>query len=143
MRIAENCLECCITMGYSVFMRKLSTKWFKKWSKKANLSNQNMLEAIKNLETGLSTADLGNHLYKVRIKRAHSGKSSGFRSIILYMAKDRAIFLYGFGKNEKANINKVELRYFKKLGNDLLALTCDQLKQSIEQKKLFDLEVEK
>ena len=142
MRIAENCLECCITMGYSVFMRKLSTKWFKKWSKKANLSNQNMLEAIKNLETGLSTADLGNHLYKVRIKRAHSGKSSGFRSIILYMAKDRAIFLYGFGKNEKASINKAELRYFKKLGNDLLALTLDQLKQFIEQKILFDLEVE-
>ena len=58
------------------------------------------------------------------------------------MAKDRAIFLYGFGKNEKANINKIELRYFKKLGNDLLALTFDQLKQSIEQKILFDLEVE-
>ena len=45
-------------------------------------------------------------------------------------------------KNEKANINKIELRYFKKLGNDLLALTFDQLKQSIEQKILFDLEVE-
>lgn len=142
MRIAENCLECCITMGYSVFMRKLSTKWFKKWSKKANLSNQNMLEAIKNLETGLSTADLGNHLYKVRIKRAHSGKSSGFRSIILYMAKDRAIFMYGFEKNEKANINKAELQYFKKLGKDLIVLTFDQLKQFIEQKILFDLEVE-
>ena len=123
-------------------MKKLSTKWFKKWSKKANLSNQNMLDAIKNLETGLSTADLGNHLYKVRIKRAHSGKSSGFRTIIVYKEKDRAIFLYGFGKNEKANIDKAELRYFKKLGNDLLVLTFDQLKQSIEQKILFDLEVE-
>ena len=122
--------------------KKLSTKWFKKWSKKANLSNQNMLEAIKDLEAGLSTADLGNHLYKVRIKRASSGKSSGFRTIILYKEKDRAIFLYGFGKNEKANINKAELRYFKKLGNDLLALTLDQLKQAIEQKILFDLEVE-
>lgn len=32
--------------------------------------------------------------------------------------------------------------HFKKLGNDLLALTFDQLKQSIEQKILFDLEVE-
>jgi len=106
------------------------------------LSNQNMLEAIKNLETGLSTADLGNHLYKVRIKRAHSGKSSGFRSIILYMAKDRAIFMYGFEKNEKANINKAELQYFKKLGKDLIVLTFDQLKQFIEQKILFDLEVE-
>lgn len=101
-----------------------------------------MLDAIKNLETGLSTADLGNYLYKVRIKRAHSGKSSGFRTIIVYKEKDGAIFLYGFGKNEKANIDKAELRYFKKLSNDLLALTFDQLKQSIELKILFDLEVE-
>lgn len=101
-----------------------------------------MLDVIKNLETGLSAADLGNHLYKVRIKRTHSGKSSGFRTIIVYKEKDRAIFLYGFGKNEKANIDKAELRYFKKLGNDLLALTFDQLKQSIKLKILFDLEVE-
>ena len=129
-------------MWYSLFMKKLSTKWVKKWSKKANLNNQNMLDAIKNLEAGLSAADLGNHLYKVRIKRAHSGKSSGFRTIIVYTEKDRAIFLYGFSKNEKANINNAELRYFKKLGNDLLALTFDQLKQSIEHKILFDLEVE-
>ncbi len=60
-------------------MKKLSTKW----SKKAKLSNQNLLDAINDLETGLSTADLGNHLFKVRIKREHSGKSSGFRTIIL------------------------------------------------------------
>jgi hypothetical protein len=103
-------------------MKKLSTKWFKKWSKKAKLSNQNLVDAINNLETGLSTADLGNHLFKVRIKREHSGKSSGFRTIILFKADDRAIFLFGFGKNEKANIDKNELQYFKTLGNDLLSL---------------------
>ena len=101
-----------------------------------------MLETIKNLESVLSTADLGNHLYKVRVKRAHSGKSSGFRIIIVYKEKDRAIFFYGFGKNEKENLDKAELRYFKKLGNDFLALTFDQLKRSIEQKILFVLEVE-
>ena len=106
------------------------------------MTNQNMLEAIKDLESGLSTADLGKHLYKVRVKRAQGGKSSGFRTIIVHKAKDRTIFLYGFGKNEKANIDKTELRYFRKLGADLLSLTGDQLKQFIEQEKLFDLEVE-
>ncbi len=65
-----------------------------------------MLDAIRNLEDGLSTSSLGGNLHKVRIKREHSGKSSGFRTIILYKNKDRAIYLYGFGKNEKANINK-------------------------------------
>lgn len=46
-----------------------------------------MLEAIENLESGLSTADIGSHLYKFRVKRAHSGKSSGFRTIIVFKKK--------------------------------------------------------
>ena len=122
-------------------MKKLSIKWFKKWSKKANLTNQDLLEALKNLEDGLSTTDIGSHLFKVRVKREHSGKSSGFRTIIVYQENDKAIFLYGFGKNEKQNIDKTELQYFKKLGNDLLALNSKQLKQFVEQEILFDLEV--
>jgi len=124
-------------------MKKLSTKWFRKWAKNENLSNETLLKAINNLEASLSSSGLGNHLYKVRIKREHSGKSSGFRTIIVYKENDRAIFLYGFGKNEKKNIDKVELQYFKKLGNDLLGLTANQLKKHVVQEILFDLEVEK
>ncbi len=127
-------------MCYSNIMKRISTRWFKKWSKTVNLTNRDLLEAIENLEDGLSTANLGSHLFKVRVKREHSGKSSGFRTIIVYKENDRAIFLYGFGKNEKQNIGKAELLYFKKLGNDLLALNSEQLEQSMKQKILFDLE---
>jgi hypothetical protein len=98
------------------------------------------LNAIDALEAGLSTADLGNHLFKVRIKREHSGKSSGFRTIILFKADDRAIFLFGFGKNEKGNIDKNELQYFKTLGNDLLSLNYKELEKAISNKILFNLE---
>ena len=101
-----------------------------------------MLEVIHNLEKRLSTADLGDNLYKVRIRRANTGKSSGFRTIIVYKKEDRAIFLYGFGKNEKENIDASEHRYFKKLGSDLLLLSHKKLQQFIEQKILFDLEAE-
>ena len=123
-------------------MKKLSTKWFKKWSKKVKLTNDDLLEAISDLECGLSTTDLGSHLFKVRVKREHSGKSSGFRTIIVYQEDEKAIFLYGFGKNEKENIDKAELQYFKKLGNDILALDSKELEESIGQKILFDLEEE-
>lgn len=129
-------------MSYSLIMKKLSTKWFNKWSKKANLNKKNLLAAIENLENVLSTADLGGNIYKVRVKRANKGKSSGFRTIVVYKKGDRAIFLYGFGKNEKDNIDKTELQYFKKLGKDLLSLEFVQLEQSIKQEILFDLEVE-
>ncbi len=129
-------------MCYSWVMKRLSTKWFKKWSKKVKLTNDDLLGAISDLEDGLSTTDLGNHLFKVRVKRENSGKSSGFRTIIVYQENKKAIFLYGFGKNEKEDIEKPELQYFKKLGSDLLALNSEQLEESIGQKILFDLEEE-
>ena len=121
-------------------MKKLCTKWFKKWARKSNLNDENLLEAIENLENGLSVADLGGNIYKVRVQRQGKGKSSGFRTIVVYRIEEKAIFLYGFGKNEKSNIDKQELSYFKKLGSDLLALNEEQINNSIKKQILFDLE---
>ena len=42
--------------------------------------------------------------------------------------------------NEKENIDKNELQYFKKLGDDLLSLNFKQLESAISQKVLFELE---
>ncbi|MCI5125377.1 MAG: hypothetical protein D3925_13110, partial [Candidatus Electrothrix sp. AR5] len=119
-------------------MEKLCTKWFNKWAKKAHLSNENLLETVDNLKKGLSVADLGGNLYKVRVHRSGKGKSSGFRTIIVYRSEEKAIFLYGFGKNEKSNIDKTELKYFKKLGNDLLTLDAEQITNSLKKQILFD-----
>ena len=131
----SQCVIVCI-------MEKLTTKWFKKWAKKSKLKDKDLLETIENLKDGLSTADLGSNLFKVRVKRENSGKSSGFRTIVVYKENERAIFLYGFGKNEKENITKTELLYFKKLGNDFLALSPNEIKQLIENMSLFNIEVE-
>ena len=122
-------------------MKKLTTKWFQKWAKKSKLRDQDLLDTIENLVDGLSTANLGGNLFKIRVKRENSGKSSGFRTIIVYKENEKAIFLYGFGKNEQDNISKTELSYFKKLGNDFLALDEKKIKQLIEQKSLFEIEV--
>ena len=61
----------------------------------------------------------------------------------MYKENDRAIFLYGFEKKERENIDKTELQSFKKLANDLITLNSAQLKDSIDQQILFDLEVTK
>ena len=65
---------------------------------------------------------------------------SNFRAIIVLKSGERAIFIFGFAKNEKENIDKNELEYLKKLGNDLLSLNEEQLEDAIAQKILFDLE---
>ncbi len=42
-------------MCYSLFMRKLSIKSFNKWSKKARLKNEDLIDTVINLEKGLSS----------------------------------------------------------------------------------------
>ena len=97
-------------------------------------------DSLVDLENGLSVADLGKNLFKVRVKREGQGKSSGYRTIVVYRERKRAIFLYGFAKNEKGNITSKELYFFQKLGSDLLKLSQSQIEKAIKNKVLFDLE---
>ena len=46
-------------------MRKLCTKWFAGWSEKAELSNQDLLEPIDNIEKGLSNIFLPLNFYLI------------------------------------------------------------------------------
>ena len=98
------------------------------------------MESLVHLENGLSVADLGKNLFKVRVKREGQGKSSGYRTIVVYKKMQRAVFLYGFAKNEKRNITSKELHYLQKLGDDLLKLDSTQLEIAIKNNVLFDLE---
>lgn len=59
---------------------------------------------------------------------------------MLFIKMEKAIFLYGFGKNEKSNISKTELQYLKKLGQDLLKLNPKEISNSIEKRILFNLD---
>ncbi len=128
------------TLSYIVRMRKLKTKWFNKWAKKNKISSTSLTEAIQNVEDGLSTADLGSNLFKVRVAREGSGKSGGFRTLLVYRENDRTIFLYGFAKNEQDNINNSDLKMFKKFGTDLLSFTESNINKAIQDRELFSLE---
>lgn len=101
---------------------KLKTKWFNKWSEKNIITDAKLLKVIDAISNNLGIVDLGGNLYKVRIAKTGQGKSGGFRTLVVFKESDRAIFLYGFSKNEKDNLDKEELKYFKKLGKDLLGI---------------------
>ncbi len=112
-------------------MLKLKTKWFHKWSRKNSVSDGNLLKTIENVSNNLGTSNLGYGLFKVRTPKIGQGKSGSFKTILVYKESDIAIFIYGFAKNEKENLDKEELRYFKKLAKDLL---------EIDRKKYLELE---
>ena len=101
---------------------KLKTKWFNRWAKKNSVTDKNLLKTIKNVSNNLGTVSLGFGLYKVRTPKIGTGKSGGFRTILVYKESNIAIFVYGFSKTDKDNLEKEELKYFKKLAKDLLRI---------------------
>ncbi len=113
-------------------MKKLKTKWFNKWAKKQKLSNEKLCLAIEDMQNNLSSANLGGGLYKVRVASTESGKSSSFRTIVVYKKDDRAVLVYGFMKKEQENLSATELKSFKTLSKDILALSDEALESAIE-----------
>jgi len=103
-------------------MIKLKTKWFNKWAKKNIITDSKLLKTLENISNNLGTTDLGGGLYKVRTQGFGRGKSGGFRTVVVFKEADIAIFVYGFSKTGKDNLDREELKYFKKLAKDLLEI---------------------
>lgn len=97
-------------------------KNFQKFAKSNNIPDQDLLDAVREIEAGLIDAELGGHVIKKRIKGRSKGKRGGFRTILLFREGKRIIFAHGYGKDEKANITKAEKDGFKELADILLGL---------------------
>jgi hypothetical protein len=97
-------------------MRIFKTKWFARYARRERIKDSALREAVARADKGLIDADLRGGLIKQRVARAGEGRSGGYRTIMVYRAKDRAVFLYGFAKNERDNIEDDELVTFKELG---------------------------
>ena len=121
-------------------MLKLKTKWFNKWSKKNSIKDDKLIKTLSSMSDNLGTVNLGNGLYKVRIPRDLEGKSGGYRSIVVLKQNELAVFVYGFAKNEKDNLDKDELKYFKKLAKDLIRIEIKQYEELIQSRVFFNIE---
>ena len=113
-------------------MLKLKTKWFNKWAKKNLISDDILLDTLKNIPNELGVVDLGSGLYKVRTPKTGKGKSGGFRTIVVYREEYISIFVFGFSKTDKGNLNNEELKYFKKLSKDLLSITREEYMELVK-----------
>lgn len=106
--------------------------WFARFARKEKLSDEILWRAVKRAEQGQIDADLGGGVIKLRLARPGSGKSKGYRSIVLCRKGDRAFFIFGFAKSTQGNISKGEETQFKKLAKHVLALTDEQLQLLID-----------
>ena len=88
---------------------------------------------------GLYEADLGGGLLKKRIARPGQGKSGGFRTLVATNNGNRWIFVFGFPKNERSNIDKDEAEALKKLADHLLSLTAQALDKAQRAGELMEV----
>lgn len=120
-------------------MRVFKTKWMTRYSRREKIADADLLEAIDRAERGLIDADLEGGLIKQRVARKGQGKSGGYRMIVVYRAGDRAVFIYGFAKSERENINNEELETMREITADLLSADEARLSQSLNEERLQEI----
>jgi hypothetical protein len=112
---------------------------FARFQRKERISDASLRKAIGGVEAGLIDADLGGGLVKQRLARTGQGKSGGYRTVIAIKRGDRAVFLYGFAKNERGNIDADELEEFRQLARGFLDLTAEQIAALIADNELMEV----
>ncbi|MCU0836901.1 MAG: type II toxin-antitoxin system RelE/ParE family toxin [Chromatiaceae bacterium] len=108
-------------------MRIFKNAWFERFMRKQNIRDAALRDAIQRAEQGLIDADLGGGVVKQRVARPGQGRSGGYRTLILYRQAHRAFFVYGFAKNQQANISDEEEAAFRKAARHVLELTDEQI----------------
>lgn len=81
------------------------TRHFNRWARKADLPDKALFRAVIEIRQGLVDADLGGGIIKKRIALPGHGKRGSTRTLLATNRNYRWVFVYGFEKNERANIS--------------------------------------
>lgn len=98
-----------------------------------------LCRAVDEMLNGLIDADLGGGIFKKRIALPGRGKSGSARTLLATNRDDRWIFVFGFEKNERANISDKERDALRMMAKDLLGLTATQLQEAISEGTLLEV----
>lgn len=84
-------------------------------------------------------ADLGGGVIKKRVGLAGRGKRGGARTLVATNKGSRWFFVFGFEKNDRANISVQELEALQDIAQDLLARTGAQLDLAVQESALEEI----
>ena len=124
-------------------MKVFKTKTFSRWAKKEKVTDELLRKAVEEMLMGLVDADLGGGLMKKRVARVGQGKRGGHRMLVAFKCSDRSIFIFGFSKNDREDIDDEEKHLYKQLAYYYLTMDEHSLAALLKQKKLFEVDYEK
>lgn len=120
-------------------LQVLATQPFARWMRRNKVVDDDLFAATEEMVAGLIDADLGGHIVKKRVALQGRGKSSGARTIVATKFGRKWIYLFGFEKNERSNIDSSELKALQELAKIYLDLTDAETKSAIDEGKLVEL----
>ena len=121
-------------------MQVLKTRTFARWARKEGLKDVVLRAAVVEILAGLLDANLGSGLVKKRVARGGRGKSGGHRTLLATNLRDRWVFLYGFSKNERDNVDDDELRALKRIAQAYLGMEEELLDQFLDVGELIEVD---
>ncbi len=107
--------------------------------RKSDLTDEALCRAVDEMTAGLIDAELGGGVVKKRIGLAGRGKRGGARTLVATNKGARWFFVFGFEKNERANIGHEELEALQQLAADLLGRTGTQLDRAVAEGTLQEI----
>ena len=119
--------------------RILKTRTFARWAKREDLADGELAGAVSEMKAGLIDARLGGGVLKKRIARRGQGKSGGYRVILASNLGDRWVFMFGFAKSERDNIDDEEVKLMKDLAAVFLAMDEQMVKRAIAAGDLMEI----
>jgi hypothetical protein len=122
-------------------MQAFKVKAFAKWASGEGLSDGALASAVVEMEQGLIDARLGGQVIKKRVALPGRGKRGSTRTLVAFKQGDKAFFIYGFAKNERANVSDKELRALKMLAKELLNYAAPVLAKAMKAGELIEIEV--
>jgi hypothetical protein len=120
-------------------MRVFSTRLFDKWAAGEGIGAAALNTAVAEIVQGLVDADLGGHVYKKRVGLPGRGKRGGARTLLALRVGERAVFLYGYAKNERENIDARELKALKRLAAEVLGWSEAQVEAALVEGRLIEV----
>jgi len=116
------------------------TRTFARWARKEGLRDSALRAAVAEIVAGLPDADLGGGLVKKRVARAGRRKSGGYRTLLATNLRDTWVFVYGFSKSERDNVDNAELLALKRIAQGYLGMGEETLGRLLDAGELIEVD---
>jgi hypothetical protein len=120
-------------------VRIFKTRAFARFARDQRIRDEDLREAVERADRGLIDASLGSGVIKQRVARRGQGRSGGFRVLLAFRSQDRAVFIYGFAKNERDNIEDKELKTLREIATAWLAASIQCIEREVAEGRLQEV----